>query len=220
MVFTDDDVRFDRNILVAYSEAASNHARGCFFGGPVEVDYEAEPPQWLKSYLPGSARGWSYAPEDCNGKPPLFLGANWAAFKTDLEAVGFFAESMGPGATTKAVGQETEIQFKLRKAGIRPVYVPDAKVWHYVPAERCSLEWTLNREYRNSVSYGMLHNAYRPSVAGYPLGELRNLVLNGLRMLPAQCSRDQQSRFAAKHRLLATVGYLRGRRIAWSNRRG
>ena len=186
----------------------------------MEIDYEAEPPQWLKAYLPGSACGWSYAPEDCNGEPPLFLGANWAAFKTDLEVVGFFDESVGPGATSKAVGQETEMQIKLREAGVRPVYVPDAKVWHYVPAERCSPEWTLKRAYRNSVSFGMFHKEYRPSVAGIPLGELRNLVLNGLRMLPAQCLRSQESRFAAKHRLLATVGYLRGCRIAWSSRRG
>lgn len=215
VVFTDDDVRFERKALVAYYESAAQHGKGHYFGGPLEVDYEQQPPDWLISHLPASARGWSYFSEGMNGEAPLFLGANWAAYTSDLKAVGMFDPSMGPGADTGAVGQETSMQLRLRDAGIRPVYVSDAKVWHYVPAERCCPKWALERAYRHSLSFGMLHQAPRPSVAGLPLGGLKNLVFRGIGMLPASFSRNSEKRFCAKCQFVSALGYLRGRRLLW-----
>jgi GT2 family glycosyltransferase len=153
--FTDDDVRVDETVLCRYAEAASGIEAGQFFGGPIEVDYEEEPPEWLKVFLPDSARGhrWSepFDPED----PSSFLGFNWAASVRDLRDVGGFDPRLGPGSPSDSTGDETELQSRLRQAGHARAYVPDALVWHWVPRERCSPDWVLERAYRNGVGSGL-----------------------------------------------------------------
>jgi len=152
VVFFDDDVRLHANVLEAYADAAQRIGEGHFFGGPFGVDYETEPPSWLKKYLTPCALGW----EPTSGNRQLddittFLGFNWAAFTRDLKETGGFNEDLGPGLS--ASGQESDMQVRLRTAGVIPEYLPDAKVWHYVPAKRCSPEWLLERAAR--VERGM-----------------------------------------------------------------
>ena len=55
--FTDDDVRIHPNTLCVYAEEAAGVEAGQFYGGPTGVDYEREPAEWLRPYLPASARG-------------------------------------------------------------------------------------------------------------------------------------------------------------------
>lgn len=153
IVFFDDDIRLSPDTLVAYRDAATGFDSGVIFGGPVDVDYEVPPPQWLRSYLPVSARGWGV--KGIEDEPKIrFLGSNWAAFSTDLKKVGGFNPQLGPGIRTTGTGQETEMQIRLEDIGIKKVFVPDAKIWHYVPRDRCSEEFVLNRAYRDGLSHG------------------------------------------------------------------
>ena len=79
VVFLDDDVRPAPEVLELYATAARAAGPGCFFGGPVEPDYEAAPPEWLTAFLPPSARRW--CPDEAQlATKPFFLGFNWAAF--------------------------------------------------------------------------------------------------------------------------------------------
>ena len=139
--FTDDDVRFHPEVLVRYAEAARGISGGVYFGGPTEVDYEERPPDWLIPSLPHSAKGgeqdgdWEYA-----------LGFNWAAFATDVKGCGGFSEERGPGAGN--IGQETDMQKQLEASGVEQQFVDGARVWHYVPKERCNPQWLLRRYYR------------------------------------------------------------------------
>lgn len=161
IVFFDDDVRISPNTLVAYRDAADGIESGVIFGGPVDVDYEAPPPEWLRAYLPVSARGWGL--NGIEGEKKLrFLGSNWAAFSTDLKKAGGFNPQLGPGNRTTGTGQETEMQIRLESIGIEKVFIPDAKVWHYVPCDRCSEEFVLNRAYRDGLSHGArrAHDAF------------------------------------------------------------
>lgn len=147
VLFFDDDIRLHPNALEAYASAAAEIGGGHFFGGPFGVDYEAEPPDWLKRYLTPCALGWEPAAENWQPEETTtFYGCNWAAFTEDLKETGGFNEDLGPGLS--ASGQESDMQVRLRTAGVTPQYVPDAKVWHYVPAHRCSPEWLLDRAAR------------------------------------------------------------------------
>lgn len=151
LLFTDDDARFDSNWVAAYAEAAEGVSGGVMYGGPFGVDYEVEPAPWIVPYLPYSAQGrteWDVG----GSRFDAFLGINWAAFAHDIETVGRFDESRGPGLP--AVGQEYEMQYRLHKAGVRQVLLPGTRVWHYVPAERCSREWLVDRRFRTGVSVG------------------------------------------------------------------
>jgi hypothetical protein len=85
----------------------------------------------------------------------MFMGINWAAYASHLRAAGGFDEDRGPGGRSGATGQERAMQIALRQARIASVYVPEARVWHYVPTERSTPEWVLNRTYRSGVSMGL-----------------------------------------------------------------
>ncbi len=150
--FADDDVRFDPGVLSAYGEAAARHPRG-YFGGPVGVDYEEAPPDWLFPYLPTSAKGWEGPLPGRKKRPFALYGCNWAACSRDLQKVGGFDEQRGPG--TELSGQETDMQYRLRTSGIPPIFVPEARVWHYVPADRCSPEWAIARARRHAYWQGL-----------------------------------------------------------------
>lgn len=150
VVFFDDDVRLDPGVLEAYAEAAERHPRNAFFGGPTDVDYELQPPEWLIPFFPPSARGVSY---DSNGLE-LYLGFNWAAYADELLALGGFNPDFGPGSPTGATGQEGEMHLRLMEAGFAQCDVPDALVWHYVPHERSTKGWLCRRTYRHGIMAG------------------------------------------------------------------
>ncbi len=153
VVFFDDDVRFAPEVLTAYAEAAEEKGPGHYFGGPVEVDYQTPPPEHVRRLLPPSGKGWRPKSE-ADLHRFGFLGANWAAFARDLGQAGSFNVNLGPGMVS--VGQESEMQWRLREQGARAVYVEQALVWHYVPEERCSVEWVCNRAHRLGTSRGHL----------------------------------------------------------------
>lgn len=153
IVFFDDDVRFAPDALAAYAEAAEVEGRGHYFGGPVEVDYEARPPDYIRKLLPPSAKGWKLKRREDLDRV-ILLGANWAAFASDLVRVGGFDVNLGPGLAS--VGQESEMQWRLRQHGVRAAYVEAACIWHYVPKERCSVEWLYERARRLGTSRGRL----------------------------------------------------------------
>ena len=143
-VFFDDDIRIHEDTLMAYVQALDEGLRGCFFAGPIAVDYEAPPYAWLVPYLPASAKGWNLGHERKEFMTPDCLGANWAAFVCDLKEVGLFNRQKGPGSGAR--GQETDMQVRLIKHGKNGLYLPGAKVWHYVPLDRSSPSWLLSRK--------------------------------------------------------------------------
>ena len=153
LVFFDDDVRVHPDALVKYSAAAQNHETGgVYFGGPVDVDRETEPPEWFESFLPSSARGYEVGP---SRRKKWYLGFNWAAFRSDIERLGGFDPRFGPGAPSRATGQESDMQARMRGDGMQPVDVQGARVTHYVPEGNCTLSWLLKRRYRGGIRSGI-----------------------------------------------------------------
>jgi glycosyltransferase involved in cell wall biosynthesis len=160
IVFLDDDVRLPPWILESYASAGAAHGPGHYFGGPVDIDYEQQPPAWLMKYLPPSAKGWRPQDPDQELQRARFLGFNYAAFTADIRAVGGFDLAIGPGANRPGsegnpLGDETELQDRLYAHGCRPIWLAEALVHHYVPADRCSPQWALHRAYRNSMGMAM-----------------------------------------------------------------
>jgi len=202
IVFLDDDVRTDRELLALYAEAARTAGSGRFFGGAVVAEYEQPPPEWLVTFLPASARGLRAG----NLSPDLsrrwFLGFNWAAFADDLREVGGFDERFGPGSISGGVGDETDVQARLRRAGMMPEFVPDAIVHHWVPRERCSPEWALRRAYANSVHAAL--------VAEHPQALLWRLTRKCVRSQARRFSGDPAARFRARASFERWRGAIRG----------
>lgn len=155
VVMFDDDVLVRPGTVAAYARAAERHPQGRFFGGPFEAAHEIPPPSWLRPFLPASAVGWWPDPETFDPAVHRFLGFNWAAKVGDLRDAGGFDPRFGPGGTTGAVGQESQMQLTLLRRGLRSCLVPDAVVSHRVPRQRCDIDFALRRAYRHGVARGV-----------------------------------------------------------------
>jgi len=156
IVYLDDDVRVEPHTVRRYIDAATEHVQGFYFGGPTGADYEQEPPEWLREYMPASATGFSLGEATRRVDRPCFLGFNWAAFSADIRRVGGFPEHIGPGAPRgQTIGEESEVQRKLLASGMNGLYLPEAMVWHYVPKDRCTTTWVKKRSHTSGLVMGL-----------------------------------------------------------------
>ncbi len=216
LVLTDDDVRFAPQFLVVYALAAGSETSGSFFGGPMGVDYEKEPPDWLKSYLPLSARGWEWEGPDRAVTQPLFLGCNFAAFAHDLRRCGGFDPFLGPGGPSRARGQDTAVQVNLLALGVKGRYLPEAHVWHYVPEERCTPRWLLRRKYRHAVRAGLDFRDHSPRLWGVPRWMWRTALQKGVSAVWGSMVLPREEAFARWHDYYKWLGLIRGVRLTGS----
>jgi len=208
VVMTDADVRLDRQVLEAYAAASEGKIDGKFYGGPVLIDAEhGLPPEWQRRYYPLTiAEPWRLPYCERTLTPGQnFMGTNWAAFVSDLRAVGGFDTRLGPGAATNAAGQETEAQRRLAARGVQPIYVPEAVAWHYLHREFLDPDWILKRTYRHALEWGIRRTRGGNSVAGpiarAALGRLNaNLKAAFLRLLGGEERRFAAAFHAAKWR--------------------
>lgn len=211
-VFFDDDVRVHPQTLRAYSEAIETKPHPAFFGGQCLVDYDRPPQTWLIPYLPASAKGWSLGPVLIEFKKPHALGFNWCARVGDLRRCGGFDMDRGPG-TPLSIGEESAVQHRLMAAGATGYYVPNATVSHYVPAERCSEGWALQRALQNGFARGLSydpHSARTGVTFRYRLKQLRSTLM----LLVAGSFLPPEKRFHYEYWKMRHSGMLAGLRIA------
>jgi GT2 family glycosyltransferase len=153
VVFFDDDVRVSPDALVAYAEAAKEYGPGHFFGGPVEVDREEDPPEAVADLFPASIRGYDLVNSRMGN---TYLGFNWAAYVTDVARAGGFDVRIGPGEDTATdVGDECDLQGRMIEMGCKGVDVPNAKVSHYVPPSNATFRWLMRRRMQSGVRTGI-----------------------------------------------------------------
>lgn len=212
--FMDDDVRIAPEAVETYSEAAARYGPGHHFSGPLVAEWEVEPPDWLKRYLPGSARGWDEGDEEIYYDRPYFIGSNWAAFRSDVLAAGGFDERIGPGSPTGAIGDEMELQRRLLDAGGRGVYLPGARVWHDVPANRCDFPWAVGRRRLEGRTYGVLGWPMLDGLAPSGVrGRLDLAVLDVKVWIARRLGWTDERRAWLETTRARTRGYLEGRKV-------
>jgi GT2 family glycosyltransferase len=210
----DDDIRVEPATIPAFVRAARHFGPGHFFGGPVVPDYEGEPPpSWLEPWLTSCVIGWDLGEEE---RPhDEFLGANWAAFRSELLGVGGFLADFGPMGAQRTVGEEVEIQRRLSRSGCRGVYVPDARVGHFVRAEQCTLRWLRRRWYEHSLSRVVLSPDHleAPAVAGAPRFLWRQWLADYVRLSAARVtSHGDNHHMTLERRFAFTRGQIEGYR--------
>ena len=214
VVFFDDDVRIDPGCLRAYDDAARGKNGGEFYAGKCNVDYDVPPPEWLKHYLPYSAKGWSYGDAVRELDEPLALGFNWAAFADDIKRAGAFNPEIGPGRLI-SIGDETDLQRVMLQQGVKGVYLPAALVWHHVPADRCSTEWTLERNRRMGLLVGRkLTEAPAPKRFGKAVVALGKIIGLGVLTKVGKAFLGEAKHFHYQQRRHWNLGVWQGRQ-AW-----
>jgi glucosyl-dolichyl phosphate glucuronosyltransferase len=168
LVFTDDDATFDPGWLDAYARAFEDHPEMAAAGGPVRPIWEVSPPAWLMKfvdprYFPPLSLMDAHD-EFQLGAQVVFFGVNMAIRRDALfQAGGFNPEAFG----SQWLGNgETGLLHKLRDAGGRIGYVPDAVAYHHIPPARMTAQYLCNRMALEGActEYGAFH-ATAPGVA-------------------------------------------------------
>jgi len=147
IIWTDDDVLVDENWLIAYVEAFNKYPKAAVFGGPIKPWFEGEPPCWI-------IQGWehvatSYAVRDLGNSEICFepkgdlipYGANFAVrLKEQVE--NLYDPRLGLMEDKRIMGEEvTVLRQILSVPGAEGWWLPKAKVKHWLPKERQSLQY-------------------------------------------------------------------------------
>lgn len=156
LLFTDDDLRFDRDWLRCYEAAFAAHPEVGWFGGRVRPLWEQGRPPWLvDEHLPLisgllvhydlGAQDRAYAPND-----PSPFGASFALRRRIFERFGAFRLDLGVKGNVPGRGEEAEYFDRLRAANELGWYVGSASAWHWQDPKR----FTLGHLFRYGVEKG------------------------------------------------------------------
>jgi len=210
IVFSDDNIRFGSQTLMAYQRASQKNSER-FFGGPFGCDYEQEPIPWIIPYLPLSAVGWNPDPETLDPQSDRFAAFNWAAFGRDLKRFGGFGPGIESKSLTRDPGYHQEMRNRMRAAGMVGQYVPGGKVYHFVPSNQCSVAWTVQRARRSGIYRGVARREQTIPEIGlhHWSNSVRLLASTAMKWLssPIPASRIH---FRAQYRQQCSLGYFIG----------
>jgi len=149
VMFTDDDVTPSLDWISSYWVAYKSKPSGYYFGGPIDCEYELlEVDVELLKVAPASVRGlnWGTCPKRLNSNE-FFISANWACPKEILEKIGAFDVNKGlnPSSGRIKTGEDTDAMDRLKKINMIPWYIPEARITHFVPADKCTLKHIVSR---------------------------------------------------------------------------
>ncbi len=185
LILFDDDITFQKDILEIYYKAFKEFGRGYFYGGAVYPEYEVRPQFKYMQLFPYSVKGFIPFEEITIIDKPLFLGANMAAYSSDILLSGNFNPDLGPGGRLRSGGHEYDLQERLMKKGIFGVFLPDAKVWHFVPKNAMSFDWLKKRDYKQGLATGLKlsQESYGAYFGNIPRWFLREFIGDCVRAL-------------------------------------
>jgi glycosyltransferase involved in cell wall biosynthesis len=163
ILWTDDDVLVDEKWLEEHVAASEAWPEASFFGGPVQPWFEAPPPSWLTAAWPRVSAIYAIREVE-ESSPPMDArfhpcGANFA-IRTNVQRQFLYDARLGRVGPSEVRGEETDVIFRLLSAGHRGVWVPGARVRHFIPRERLTLD------YLRRFSFGHGQTAALPPAHG------------------------------------------------------
>lgn len=157
IVYCDDDVYFDSNLVDAYADAFRNDKSLVAVAGRIDPWFEAQRPPWLQDELlrPYSITlyGDTPRPLDAREKP---IGANMAVRRGDLLACGGFNPRLGRDGRSLLSNEENLLFAQLRRHGGAFAYLPAARLRHRIPPDRLTEDWLISRYYWQGISDAVL----------------------------------------------------------------
>jgi glycosyltransferase involved in cell wall biosynthesis len=183
ILWTDDDVLVDSRWLAEMAAAARAQPEMSFFGGPIEPWFEVDPPKWLLDNW--KAVNGAFAFRDLGAEPFEFelkrlpYGANYAV-RTQVQQQFLYNPRLGRVATGEIRGEETDVLHKLLAAGHRGQWVPTAKVDHFIPRDRLTLDY-IRRFFHGIGQTEFIRKHSEAAPATIALWERPRTLVNALR---------------------------------------
>ena len=185
LVFTDDDVNVGAGWLDAIRDAMADPGIA-LAGGPVVPRWESTVPQWIRCARDRHLRlGAPIALLDYGNRPVdlgsrTLLGANLAVRREVFTLVGGFPTHLGKLRDTLLSGEDHELCRRVQSAGFRAMYVPDAIVHHWVPAERARIAYFLRWFFWSGITHAIMDGCRATTntrtICGVPLYLVRRLA--------------------------------------------
>ena len=148
LVFADDDVICMLGLIAAYAKAFQDHPDMAAAGGPMLLKWDAPPPAWLVEFIDHARLfpilGFIDLYDEFHlGPKGVFFSGSMAIRRNALfEVGGFNPELVGDSYIGDG---EVGLYRKLWERRLLIGYVPDALVYHHVPAERMTIEFFRRR---------------------------------------------------------------------------
>lgn len=182
LIWIDDDVFVEKSWLSSYLEAFNRWPEASYFAGAVLPYFEAEPPRWLSENLPilsGMLVKLDYGLSERKMDPEQYpVGANMA-FRRDVLTGSCFNPNFGKKGQTILGGDETFVFESLSGKGNYGVWVPSARVQHFIPPERQSLKyvwaWFVGAGRTQVRKSGMPHSQKLPFLPPFFYWALRSI---------------------------------------------
>jgi glucosyl-dolichyl phosphate glucuronosyltransferase len=126
-------------------------------GGPIRPRYAIDPPEWFSDGIAHTLtlldRG--AAVRDLDPAHEAVYGANISFRVEPLRQAGGFDPALGHAGARVFFAEEDEAQRALVRLGYAVRYVPDAAVWHVIPAERLTRGSFLRRRFAFGAALGL-----------------------------------------------------------------
>jgi glycosyltransferase involved in cell wall biosynthesis len=217
VVFTDDDVLPQPNWLRQICSTADSQLSFSIFGGPILPKWEFPPEDWILEWVPLSPMfAILYPAKEGPIDPRLVFGPNMTIRADVFHNGNRFDETLGPKGSHYAMGEETEFNVRLAKAGFKAWHCQEAVVYHMIRAFQMTQDWVLDR----AIHYGRaryrqeLRNSVNAPVSslGIPwslLSQIWAQSVQSLRVSRAKWSGNAEKIFKARWQL----NFLTGRAL-------
>jgi hypothetical protein len=148
IIWTDDDVLVEPGWLKAYLNAFAQWPDASIFAGAIDPWFEEAPPRWLELAFPKVAHAYAALDHGPTGfdltSETYPYGANMA-LKRSAQLQEPYDTRLGPRPNSGLRGEEMIMARRLFAAGSTGRWVPEARVRHFIPPHRQTLEYL--REY-------------------------------------------------------------------------
>lgn len=151
VLFTDDDVRAEKNWLRNVKQTADSEPEFDIIGGLIKPEWEAAPDEWIIKWAPlGALYAINEESESGPCKPGKVWGPNMLVRKRVFtEGNLLFNENIGPDGTDfYPMGSETEFTTRAENLGYKCFFSRNFLVFHWIPIQSLNKSWILNRAQR------------------------------------------------------------------------
>lgn len=200
IAFTDDDVDVTPEWLEASVQPLFARTDIDYTGGPVRPMWEAPKPAWLDER---GNLGGTIAVKDHGDTAFVFeerrrtpLGVNMTVRRSLIERIGGFRPDLGRRGSSLLGQEQAEFFCRSRQIGARGLYVPQAVLYHFVPAARLTRSYYRRWWYWKGISHSRLHRIHPTTELGVDLRSAPH-VMNVPRYMYGDALRDVCRWFAA-----------------------
>ena len=138
LVYVDDDATVFPDYLKAYDDFFNTYSSELVAGGPIIPHYEVDPPEWISYYTEVLLTAYLYKGEKIIPfKNGLFPGGGNACYRSEVfEKYGLFNVELGRKGNGLIGAEEKDFFSRLFADKKKVWYVPQAGIYHYIPAQK------------------------------------------------------------------------------------